>query len=169
MISQADPTPANIASARANCHPAWKHLSPRDCEVWAQFLALNLILIDEQIYDLRLAGPKDNPLAPDVHHQAMWVTLRKKRVDVILRSGAYWWLIEVKTTSSMSALGQLLTYRYHLRAEHPEMAPLITACVCEREDGDVSPLYSKNQILVLPTAEPRSGLDSLVAAASKEA
>ena len=93
------------------------HMGPRDRAIWRRFLTKYEDDFDLFKYDV-LCGPKlrvekeDVPWLGDLSERLMAL-----RIDVIGYKKGEAWLIEVKPNAGLSALGQLMAYRYYLRPE----------------------------------------------------
>ncbi len=90
------------------------HMGPRDRGIWNQFLSEHENDFDLFHYDV-LVGPKlrvesaELPWLGDLSEKLMCL-----RVDVLAYTKKECWIIEVKPNAGLSALGQLMAYRYYL-------------------------------------------------------
>lgn len=90
------------------------HMLPRDRRIWERFLLKYEKDFDLFRYDV-LCGPKlrvesdDLPWLGDLSERLMSL-----RIDVLAYNEDETWLIEVKPNAGLSAMGQLMAYRYYL-------------------------------------------------------
>ncbi len=90
------------------------HMLPRDREIWQRFLLGHEDEFELFEYDV-LCGPKlrveseELPWLGDLSERLMSL-----RIDVLAHKKGETWLIEVKPNAGLSALGQLMAYRYYL-------------------------------------------------------
>lgn len=93
------------------------HMSPRDRALMQRFLLLHEDEFEEFHYDV-LCGPKLRvedeklPWLGDLSER-----LLSLRIDVLAFNATECWLIEVKPNAGLSALGQLMAYRFYLNPD----------------------------------------------------
>jgi len=99
---------------------AMYHMLPHDVEIWRRFLSQYEDDFEEFKYDV-LCGPKvrledpDMPWLGDFSERALSL-----RIDVLGFKEDEVWLIEVKPNAGLSALGQLMAYRFYLDPSYYE-------------------------------------------------
>ena len=90
------------------------HMLPRDIAIWRRFLLQHEEEFTEFRYDVHV-GPKLRLEDPN----ASWIgdfseRALSLRIDVVGFKAEEVWVIEVKPNAGLSALGQLMAYRYYL-------------------------------------------------------
>lgn len=106
-------------------------MMPLDREIWQRFLLRYEDDFDEFDYDV-LCGPKlrlereDLPWLGDMTERLMSL-----RIDVLGYKEDECWLIEVKPNAGLSALGQLMAYRFYLLEEKYENRELKAVIVTD--------------------------------------
>jgi len=127
------------------------HMLPRDRAIWTRFLSLHEDEFDEFRYDV-LAGPKlrlereDVPWLGDFTERIMSL-----RIDVLGYKDGECWLIEVKPNAGLSALGQLMAYRYYLDPSYYEDRDLIATTVtdyCRHYMPDLDEAFEIRRVIV---------------------
>jgi len=118
--------------------PKYPHMLPAEREIWHRFIRTREAEFLSLTYDLHLG--EGIPPPPDASEQVRKVieATSKKRVDAIGETDRDIWIFEVKERGGMSALGQLLTYRYLYMKEYRPTKPVRLALVCSRLEPDVS-------------------------------
>lgn len=157
-------TPANASAHRALKPTGFPHMGPLDARVWRLALSSGLVKADKFEYDVRLGGAGAH-LVEDAHpHKGMWLTLLRKRVDVIAWTGDQATVIEVKPVGSFAALGQALAYAWLYKKEQRPKLPPIAAVCCAVVDPDLRPIFAAFgvQVLELPLALAQEGLGDSV-------
>lgn len=133
-------------------------MGPADKRVWEAALDAHIIEYDRYEYDVRLGGEASH-LVPDEHElKPMWLTLLKKRVDVVAWRGKVPTVIEVKEVASFAALGQCLGYGWLWRKEMPTGIPVGMMCVCAVSDPDLSPVFAAYGVDVVALPPERAAL-----------
>lgn len=112
-------------------------MGKEDSRVWEWFLLGPHPHFVEIEYDVRLGGQTGTVTDYGSDAKEMWETLVKKRVDAIAETESEAWIIEVKPTASMAALGQVLCYEALLMAERPPSKPARKVIVAGRIDEDL--------------------------------
>lgn len=148
-MALADFTPSNLVAAGICKDARFPHMGPKDCEVWSAFLRSGVQLGSGWRYDVALGDSclaevcGDDPLA------AMWVTLRRKRIDAVGTDANGVVIVEVKPTASFSALGQLLGYADLWTRQRGSPAYPAMACVCWKVDPDLVPAFLRHGVRVV--------------------
>ena len=110
----------------------YKHLLPKEVEIWERFLACYGSQFDSFEYDLHLGPgapvPED---APDWMRRQMEAVSRD-RVDVVAHTPGGVWIIEIKPRGGKGAIGQLLQYKAEYLEEMEPARPVFMILLCER-------------------------------------
>lgn len=128
-------------------------MGPDDRRVWQAALKTGKLEYDRFEYDVRLGG-RGADQVPDGHDlKVLYLSLLKKRVDVVAWRGKVPTLIEVKGVASFSALGQCLGYSWLWKKEMPTSNDVGMLCVCAAVDPDLRPVFDAYgvKLLVLPS------------------
>jgi len=142
-------TDANVSAwARASRSP-FPHMSPYDSAVWSAFLRVTPRTLSLVTYDVALGGRSARHVTNSDGLKAMWVTLIKKRVDVVCRVGGEVWTVEVKPTANMAALGQVLTYAFLWNSEGRSKQNARPVIICSRVDEDVEAVLRFYDVLLV--------------------
>jgi len=125
------------------------HMSPEDSIVWRRFLVLHPLMFTELRYDVHVGtgqiawnGPKANPASE-------WLAIAAKRIDVVALHDGRPAIVEVKPRASMSAIGQVLSYRDLLTHAEKPSTPYECWVVCASRDADLGPTYLRYGIGVI--------------------
>lgn len=136
--------------------PPFRHMSSADVPVWDAWWKQMHSPIATPEYDVTVGS--NGLSAGDVpcEYAAMWKTLRQKRIDVVLHWEASTWIVEVKPTANMSALGQVLAYAYLWAEKHPDKEKPRPVVVCRYADPDLAGVYHQLGVTVwaLEGADP---------------
>lgn len=127
----------------------YPHMAPADVAIWERFLsahAPNFLGFD---YDVRLGGsvPLDPALPQYIKDAAR--LLSAKRIDAVGHKANVHWIIEVKPTATLTALGQVLGYSILYAQAHKPPIPVIPTIVCEALDPDLPPAFDRFHVQVI--------------------
>ena len=160
-------TEANVRASKASARSPYPHMSAHDVVVWDAFLALHNVTFTSLAYDVAVGGRLADAVADEAADKPMWVSLLKKRIDVVMQRANEVWTFEVKPTANMSALGQALTYANLWKIEGRTALAVRPVIVCHRIDLDVEvilPLYGVLAFAVQPLGPGASVLEKQVGA-----
>lgn len=135
-------TPANVAAHAQLGRSFFPHMSMADAAVWGRFLRGLPAKFTRFDYDFALGGTLAFGVHPSQEFHPMWRTLLKKRVDVVAWEDSLPWLIEVKPTANMAALGQVLAYDWLARIEEAFAVKPRKVVVCGGIDADLPGCYA---------------------------
>lgn len=126
----------------------YPHMKPEDIAVWERFVANNPRFFDTVDYDVPVGqGAPQNPELPE-NIQADGKILTQKKIDVVGYVGPIPYIIEVKPTADMRALGQILTYHELFTADHPELPNPLKMIVCGAVERELEAMFEKHGIQV---------------------
>lgn len=141
-------TPGNaIAHARARS-ARFPHMGPADSRVWQAHLTLQSVPSGRLDYDVRLGGVGAELVDREHEHFPMWLTLLKKRIDVVVHYENAVKLIEVKPIAGFSALGQALGYCDLWEREKGSKPKPVPCVCCAIVDPDLTPTFERYGVLV---------------------
>jgi len=115
----------------------YKHMLPRDTELWNHFLEQHGGYFDRFIYDEHVGEG-----VGDIYGYEPWVaqlakSLTQKRIDAVGYRGGEVWLFEIKPKAGLAALGQIIAYEalWETGGRLPHVYR--KAIVTDRTDGDI--------------------------------
>lgn len=129
----------------------YPHMMVEDTVVWTKFLEVWAKDVSELWYDVHVGTPMSLPGGEDGRLQKVADGVSKKRIDVVCRVKAGFWVVEVKPYANMYALGQVLSYRKLFIEEYNvalETTPVIVASGC---DPDLANQVDDFGVLVIVT------------------
>jgi len=118
-------------------------MRPSEVALFYRFLNLRPLTDATYRFDYRLGkGMTIDPTWPP-SMQRMARALTQRRVDVLARTRADTWIIEIKVRAGPTAVGQLLTYQLlYVLQERPYKPPRL-AIVADRNSYDMADVYAK--------------------------
>jgi len=120
----------------------WEGLSLGDSAVLSSFLAALVVRPDELHTHIPVGGVIEIPEEIISESMTRMVEhLYPRRVDAALRFGSSWWILELKPSSRMAGLGQLLSYYYWWCRDCGTCRVDRLVLVCEDCDGDEVQAY----------------------------
>lgn len=126
----------------------YPHLMVNDVEIWERYLEVHAKEWDSFEYDVRVGeGQQPNPEHPK-NIQTMAVALTEKRIDVVGRRHGQVWIIEVKLSAMLSAVGQLVSYQILYEERFPGAGPTELLIVTDRIGPDLENLCKKFRISI---------------------
>jgi hypothetical protein len=144
----------NVASYLGASSSRFPHMGPRDEAVWTGFLKLYDLSDWEIYYDFRLTRESDRLSTVGNPEAEMWMALKAKRLDVVLRRAGEVILVEVKPFATMAALGQLLVYAQLFDEIVGEPSTQRLLLVCFESDPDLGPSLASQGIMLSRVLAP---------------
>jgi len=137
--------------------PKYPHMMPEDRTIWQRFCGNGLYLPDEVWYDVRVghAVPVASGQPAWMHKFAEYAT--RKRIDIVGKSGADYWIIEAKPKAGMVALGQALFYSWAFAKEYDHVGEVIPAVVTDVCDTDVREVFDLAGVVVFEVGRQADG------------
>lgn len=122
------------------------HLLQKDIVVWERFLHLFGNQYNNIDYDVRVG--KGRPASPGLPQniQQMSIDLSQRRIDAVGFQDHQIDIIELTTTASTKAIGQLLMYPVLYKQTFPGTLPLRPLLVCESLAPDVLDVLLDKQL-----------------------
>ena len=113
------------------------HMLLEDSAVWRHYLDISTDLPELVWYDVHV-GTAVEPLPGSPE----WLKkvadgVSRKRIDVVAKFIDHYKVIEIKPVGSMTAIGQVVTYRRLLSVEYPNLGPFVGCILCETIDQDL--------------------------------
>lgn len=115
----------------------YPHLMRRDVAVWERWIKAHGQDFDAVAYDVAVGGVV--PTAPDLEAKDIlgWKYSTALKIDVMLREHGAVWAVEVKTSTSVSAIGAAVSYQLVLAREEPGLLIAGGGIICETLQADI--------------------------------
>lgn len=115
----------------------YPHLMRRDIAVWERWITAHGAGFQAVAYDVAIGGtvPSDPELEPRAI--AGWKYSTALKIDVLLKEQTAVWAVEVKTATSVSAIGAAISYQLVLAREEPELLIAGGGIICETLQTDI--------------------------------
>ena len=127
------------------------HMLPRDVEIWRRFLQEYEDEFERFEYDV-LCGPRLRLERDDVPWFGnLTERLFSLRIDVLGYKPGECWLIEVKPNAGLSALGQLMAYRFYLnpkKYEGRELKAVVVTDYCRHYMPPLDEAFEIERVVV---------------------
>ncbi|MDP3940550.1 MAG: hypothetical protein Q8R92_20740 [Deltaproteobacteria bacterium] len=116
----------------------YPHMAKLDAAIWERFLDKYADNYQEVAYDVALGGFLPDENQGDLPTRTGYQYSTALKVDAVLRREGEVWIVEVKPSASVSAIGGALCY--HVMAEQDELSPfpLVPAVVTDRASPDIA-------------------------------
>ena len=131
--------------------PYYPHMLFEDVEVWSRFLQSDRGRILEVWYDLHVGQAVPVPEGSPEYMKLVALGVTRKRIDVVCRVAAGYWVVEVKPYANALALGQVLNYTRLFGVEYPAAVPARPVIVCDVCDDDLRADFDARGVLVFET------------------
>jgi len=128
----------------------YKHMMPADWSTWSQFLASELMRIDELWYDVHVGRPVDMPDDSPEYLIKVAMGVTRKRIDVVVRLGSELSIIEVKPHANMESVGQIATYRDLFKKEFEIKGAIKAVIVAKTCDADILETAEQLGVTIYP-------------------
>lgn len=129
--------------------PHYPHMLFEDVAVWTKFLLAGGMGISKVWYDVRVGKAVSLPVGASEMDQKIARGLTRKRIDAVCLVGSDYWVVEVKPYSSMTALGQVLTYTRLFRKDYAFPGKAMPVIVCDAHDEDLEDEFVELGIMVI--------------------
>lgn len=117
--------------------PHYPHLVGTDVPIWDSWIRTHGQYFSGFDYDVHvgqgLEPNKDSPYPM----QAMWISLTRKRIDVVGYRPGEVWLIEVKDRPTVAVIGQCLSYKLLYDTDYHPATPPIPCLVAGSIEPDI--------------------------------
>jgi hypothetical protein len=115
----------------------YQHMGKRDVETWERFLARNVAPFVAFAYDVALGGlTPHGPLVTPAEALG-WQYATALKIDAVAWLPDQVWVIEVKPSATVSALGAALAYTLVAQREELFEVPIQPVIVCDSVQVDV--------------------------------
>lgn len=124
----------------------YPHLMVGDVEIWERYLDAHAKEWDSFEYDVRVGeGVQVGSEQPE-YFKTMALALTEKRIDVVGHRGRQVWLIEVKPSAMLGAVGQLISYQILYEERYPGAGPTSLMIVTDRIGPDLENICKRFEI-----------------------
>jgi len=127
----------------------YPHLMVSDVAIWERYLEKYGKEWDSFEYDVRVGEGITIPATETESMRIMAQALWEKRIDVVGRKGPRVFIIEVKPSAMLSAIGQVLSYQILFEERYPEQGPVRMMIVTDRAGPDLERLCLKFDIALV--------------------
>ena len=136
-------------SQRPVVMPTYPHFLAADTDVWTRYLADPIVPIKEVWYDVHVGGAVQ--LLPDADEMDRRIAagVTRKRIDVVAKVGAGFWIIEVKPVAGMVAIGQIIIYTRLFLQEFQVTGEVFPVIIADEVDQDVAPEIDSLGVVVI--------------------
>jgi hypothetical protein len=115
----------------------YPHMLPAEAEIWDRFLKIRQPPFINLEYDVHVGDTPIPPATLPDYLRGMYDSVMKKRIDVVAHDTDVIYVIEVKPRAGMSALGQVLAYKYLYTRDFSPGKPVEMRIVSEREEPNI--------------------------------
>lgn len=130
--------------------PTWggrpTRMSDLDFMIWRRWWPSVQHMALQMWFDVGLGTVDPIPPGLSAELAFMWERNNQKRADAIIESGPAIWLVELRHSASLNAIGRLEGYFDLLEADNPWTKTIASFLVTDREDRDVRASATKRDI-----------------------
>jgi len=138
----------------ATSRGVFPHMAKRDAAIWSRFLDTYADMFDHFAYDVALGGQVVNEAAGDEATRKAWQYSTALKVDVVGFREDATWIIEVKPSAGVSAIGAALAYAELGEIDKFSEQPLLPVIVSDRITPDIRFCAGQLGVLVFELPEP---------------
>ncbi len=136
-------------SQRPVVMPTYPHFLAADTEVWTRYLRDPIVPIKEVWYDVHVGLPVDLGAAADEMDRRIAAGVSRKRIDVVAKIGAGFWIIEVKPVAGLTAIGQIMIYYRLFLREFQVAGEVFPVIIADEIDQDITPEIDSLGVVVI--------------------
>ncbi len=129
--------------------PTYPHFLAADTDVWSRYLADPIVPIKEVWYDVHVGGAVQLLPGADEMDMRIAAGVTRKRIDVVAKVGAGFWIIEVKPVAGLTAIGQIIIYTRLFVREFSVTGEVFPVIVADEVDQDVAPEIDSLGVVVI--------------------
>jgi hypothetical protein len=125
-----------VVPERVELSGRYPHMAPADTVIWERFLEATGAQFAAVAYDVALGGsiPSD-PALSDAERRG-WQYVTAKKIDAVLYLPREAWIVEVKPSASLAAVGQVLGYTLLAQRDPFTHLPLVPVIVTDTMSAD---------------------------------
>ena len=117
--------------------PKYPHMLPVEAELWDKFLRERTPEFIKLEYDVHVGDVPPPPETLPDYLKGMFQSVYSKRIDVVAHDPDKIYVIEVKPRAGMTALGQVLAYKFLYERDFKPIVPVEMRLVCERKEMNI--------------------------------
>jgi len=126
----------------------YPHMLPYEAELWDRFLRVRTPLFVSIEYDVHVGdAPEPSPTLPD-YLRGMFQSVYKHRIDAVAHDPDRIYVIEVKPRAGLSALGQVLAYKFLYERDYKPAKPVEMRIVCERKEMNIDEIAAQQNVYI---------------------
>ena len=129
--------------------PTYPHFLAADTEVWTRYLADPIVPIKEVWYDVHVGGAITLQSNADEMDRRIAAGVSRKRIDVVAKIGAGFWIIEVKPVAGLTAIGQIIIYTRLFLREFKVTGEVFPVIIADEIDQDIMPEIDSLGVVVI--------------------
>lgn len=126
----------------------YQHLMKRDLAVWERWLTQYGSEFDAVAYDVAVGGTAPNLEGISDDDRRGWMYTTALKIDALARDDTGVWIIEVKPSASVSAIGAAVSYPLVLARDEPDLIIAGAGIVTESITPDLEWLADQLSIRV---------------------
>ncbi len=126
----------------------YPHMLPYEAELWDRFLKRRSPEFIKLEYDVHVGDAPVPPEALPDYLKGMFQSVYKKRIDVVAHDPGTIYVIEVKGRAGLSALGQVLAYKFLYERDFSPGKPVEMRIVCERKEMNIDEIAKQHGVYV---------------------
>ncbi len=117
--------------------PKYPHLVGSDIPIWDAWIRDHGSYFSGIDYDVHVGQGLEPDKDLDYQLQMMWLSLTRKRIDVVGYRPGEVWLIEVKDRPTVAVIGQCLSYQILYNLDYSPTTPPIPCLIAGSIEADV--------------------------------
>ena len=129
--------------------PTYPHFLAADIDVWSRYLRNPIVPIKEVWYDVHVGGAVKLLPGADEMDKRIAAGVTRKRIDVVAKVGAGFWIIEVKPVAGLTAIGQIIIYTRLFVREFSVTGEVFPVIIADEVDQDVAPEIDSLGVVVI--------------------
>jgi len=124
------------------------HMLPVEAELWDKFLSIRQPPFEKLEYDVHVGDAPERPPDLPEYLWGMFKSVNQKRIDVVGHDPDVIYVIEVKPRAGLSALGQVLAYKFLYLRDFKPTKPVQMRIVCERKEPNIDEIAEENGVYI---------------------
>jgi|SRR5580765_678394 hypothetical protein len=132
----------------------YPHMAKHDARIWERFITRYDGYFFEAAYDIAVGGSETtDPQATD-SERLMWRFNTAKRIDAAVRNRDEIWLVEVRPSAGLAAVGAVLGYTFLSELDKWADRPIVMTIATDRTDNDIRLVCESFDIQLIELPEP---------------
>lgn len=126
--------------------PKYPHMLPVEAELWDKFLSQRRPPFINVEYDVHVGDAPEPPAGTPDYLLNMFKSVSQKRIDAVAHDPDVVYVIEVKPRAGLSALGQVLAYKFLYERDYKPSKPVEMRIVCERKEMNIDEVAATHNV-----------------------